>query len=330
MSDMKTSFQMGGAQMGGASMPDYAPQASPGSVPAGASASAIKDVSTQSFMADVIEASKSGPVVVDFWAPWCGPCKQLGPVIEKVVSEAGGRVTLAKMDIEKYPEVAGQMGIQSIPAVVAFVDGRPAEAFMGNKPESEVRAFIDKLAAAAPVPAGQFDAKAMLDAADTMLLNGDHGGAAEAYGTVAQNEPGNLDALAGLGQCYVAVGELDMARQLLEQVPAEFHTEGTIAKLAKQIELADQAAALGDTGDLKAAVEADPTNHQARLDYAVALNAHGQRNDAVDQLIAIVKADREWNEDGGRRQLLDFFETWGPMDKATIYGRRSLSSVLFS
>ncbi len=307
-------------------MPDYGAPA----VPVGSPASVIKDVSTETFMADVIEASKSGPVVVDFWAPWCGPCKQLGPVIEKVVSEAGGRVTLAKMDIEKHPEVAGQMGIQSIPAVVAFVDGRPAEAFMGAKPESEVRAFIDKLAAAAPVPAGQFDTKAMLDAAHTMLANGDHGGAAEAYGTVAQHEPGNLDALAGLGQCYVAVGETDMARQLLEQVPEEFRTQGSVATLAKQIDLADQAAALGNTDDLLAAVEADPSNHQARLDYAVALNAHGQRNEAVDQLIAIVKADREWNDDGGRKQLVDFFETWGPMDKATIYGRRSLSSVLFS
>ncbi len=326
---MKTSFQLGGAQLGGAAMPDYATSSAPAAAPA-TNGSVIKDVSTQTFMDDVIEASKAGPVVVDFWAPWCGPCKQLGPVIEKVVSEAGGRVTLAKMDIEKYPEVAGQMGIQSIPAVVAFVDGRPAEAFMGAKPESEVRAFIDKLAAAAPVPAGQFDAKSMLDAADTMLANGDHGGAAEAYGTVAQHEPGNLDALAGLGQCYVAVGEIDTARQLLQQVPPEFHSEGAIAKLAKQIELADQAAALGDTDGLRAAVEADPADHQARLDYAVALNAHGQRNEAVDQLIAIVKADREWNEDGGRKQLLDFFETWGPMDKATIYGRRSLSSVLFS
>lgn len=280
-------------------------------------------------MDEVLDASKDGPIVVDFWAPWCGPCKQLGPVLEKVVSETGGKVRMAKMDIDTSPEVAGQMGIQSIPAVVAFVDGRPAEAFMGAKPESEVRAFIDKLAQAAPTPPGQFDGKAMIEAAKAMFDNGDFGGAAEAYGTVAQHEAGNLDALAGLSECYVAVGEIDMAKQLLASVPEEHKEKPPVAPLIKRIELAEQAGDLGPLTDLEAKVAASPDDHQARLEYAVALNAADRRTDAVDELVKIVKADREWNDDGARAQLLTFFETWGVMDKDSIYGRRALSSVIF-
>ncbi|MEL7228284.1 MAG: co-chaperone YbbN [Pseudomonadota bacterium] len=290
----------------------------------------VKDVTTATFMTDVIDASRHGPVVVDFWAPWCGPCKDLGPVIERVVTEVaatGRNITLAKMDVEAHPQVSQQMGIQSIPAVVAFVDGRPAEAFMGNKPEAEVRAFIEKVAGPTTVAA---DAAALMEEADRAVVEKDHERAAEIYAAVLAREPGNLDAFAGLGQCYIAVGEPDMAAALLEKIPEEHHAEGPLASLKKAVDLARQAADLGDLGTLAAAVEAAPDNHEARFDYALALNGHGEREQATQQLVAIVKADREWREDGARTQLLEFFETWGPMDPATKAGRRALSSVLFS
>lgn len=325
MTSINTSFSVGGEAVSTAQ-----PKMNVTTSSSQSAKQAVFDVTTADFMRDVIEASSQGPVVVDFWAPWCGPCKQLGPVIEKVVNETGGTVRLAKMDIEAHPEVAGQMGIQSIPAVVAFVNGRPAEAFMGAKPESEVRAFIDKLAAAAPKPEGAFDAAAALETARTMLTNGDHGGAAEAFGTVLHNEPGNLDAIAGLGECYITIGETDMARQLLETVPQEHRDKQPIAAVITSIELADQANSLGPLSELEAKVANDENDHQARLDYAIALNAAGRQQEAVDQLVTIVRKDREWNDDGARTQLLSFFESWGNTDKATIYGRRALSSVLFS
>ena len=303
--------------------------ANPAPPTSGAGVVAIKDISSQDFGREVIEASRNGPVVVDFWAPWCGPCKQLGPIIEKAVQDTKGAVTLCKMDIEQYPDVAGQMGIQSIPAVVAFVDGRPADAFMGAKPESEVRAFIDKLAANAPKGAGSEIAEA-LEEADGLATDGDHAAAAELYGHVLAAEPGNLDALAGLGQCYVAVDEMERAQELVDQVPDEHRSKGPLAVLIKTMDLAAQADALGDVGKLAAAVEADPKNHQARFDYAIALNAQGNREEAAEQLVEIVRTDRKWNDDGAREKLLEFFEAWGNTDPATISGRRALSSVLFS
>ncbi|MEM9733138.1 MAG: co-chaperone YbbN [Pseudomonadota bacterium] len=317
---------MGGQTMGGTGA---AYGGSMGGAPAAAGA-AVKDVTTASFMSEVIEASRHGPVVVDFWAPWCGPCKDLGPVIERVVTEVaatGRNITLAKMDVEAHPQVSQQMGIQSIPAVVAFVDGRPAEAFMGNKPEAEVRAFIEKVAGPTTAAA---DAAALMEEADVAVAEKDHERAAEIYAAVLAREPGNLDAFAGLGQCYIAVGEPDMAAALLDKIPEEHHAEGPLANLKKALDLARQAADLGDLGTLAAAVEAAPDNHDARFDYALALNGHGEREQAAQQLVAIVKADREWREDGARTQLLEFFETWGPMDAATKSGRRALSSVLFS
>lgn len=314
----------GGTMSGGVSYD--APGAPP---PAATPGGSVKDVTTQSFVADVIEASRNGPVVVDFWAPWCGPCKQLGPIIEKVVAEAKGAVTLCKMDIEKYPDVAGQMGIQSIPAVVAFVDGRPADAFMGAKPEQEVRAFIDKLAAANPTPE-MADMSAALEEADRLAGEKDYAGAADLYGGVLAREPGNLDALTGLGQCYLAVGETAQAQALVDSVPPEHHEKPPLQSLVKALQLAAQADELGDVSTLAAASQADPKNHQARFDYAVALAAHGKKEEAVEQLIEIVKVDRTWNEDGARAQLVEFFEAWGNADPATVSGRRQLSSVLFS
>jgi len=289
----------------------------------------IKDITTESFLNDVIEASKSGPVIVDFWAPWCGPCKQLGPIIEKAVTEAKGSVTLAKMDIEKYPDIAGQMGIQSIPAVVAFVNGRPADAFMGAKPESEVKAFVDKLAAANPTPEMENIEAIMSQAAD-MTAHSDHAGAAELFAQVLHKEPGNLDALAGLGHCYIALEQLDTAEQLLEPIPQEHREKPPIAALIKSIGHAKAAAELGDFAELAAAVEAEPQNHQARFDYALALNGAGKREEAAEQLIEIVRKDRKWNDDGARVQLVEFFEAWGNADPATLAGRRALSSILFA
>ena len=288
----------------------------------------VFDVTSAEFGPKVMDASRDRPVIVDFWAPWCGPCKQLQPTIEKVVREAKGAVRLAKMNIDEHPDIAGQLGVQSIPAVVAFVDGRPADAFMGNVPESKVRAFIDKLVAAKPTPEMADMAEAVAEG-QRLLGENDHGGAAELFGAILQREPGNLDALAGLGQCYVAVGEPAQAQALIDQLPEAERDKAPIAALSKAIALAEAAEDLGDTAELQAKVEADPADHQARFDLATALAAAGRREDAVEQLITIVKADREWNEDGARRQLVDFFEAWGHKDPATLKGRRALSSVLF-
>lgn len=331
---MGTGYSTGGHASAQGSMSGSAPDFGAANPPAqgASSGQVIKDITTQSFMIDVIEASNVGPVIVDFWAPWCGPCKQLGPTIEKVVTAAAGAVTLCKMDIEQYPEIAGQMGIQSIPAVVAFVNGRPAEAFMGAKPESEVQAFVDKLIANNPrkdAGAGP-DMAALLDEGNALLQAGDFGGAADIFSNILAHEAGNLDALAGLGQCYLGVGEPEQAQALVNSVPEEHHNEGALAALVKALELAAQASDLGELPELARLVEEDPKNHQARMDYALALNAHGEREQAAEQLIAIVRADRKWNDDGARVKLLELFEVWGNADPATVSGRRMLSSVLFS
>ena len=311
-------------------VPDFAPEpAAPSGGLIGGGEESVKDVTTATFMQDVIEASKQNPVVVDFWAPWCGPCKTLGPIIETVARQTKG-VTLCKMDVEQYPEVSGQMGIQSIPAVVAFIDGRPSDAFMGAKPEGEVRRFFEKIAASVKPDAAQQDVEAAMQMAADAVAEGDHGQAAEIYGAILAREPGNIDAFAGLGQCYIAVGEVDMAQMLIDKIPEEHRDRGPLVALVKAIELARQASGLGELGELAAKVEANPADHQARLDYALALNSEGEREAATEQLIAIVRADRKWNDDGARTQLLEFFEAWGNTDPATISGRRALSSILFS
>jgi len=211
--------------------------------------------------------------------------------------------------------------------VVAFIDGKPADAFMGAKSETEVRDFVDKVAAPA---SGEQAMQAALEQAESLFTAGDHGAAAELFSQVLQQEPGNLDAFAGLGECYVAVGELDVAQKLIDKVPEEHRLDGPLAKLQKTIDLAVAAERLGDISSLAEAVEANPKDHQARFDYALALNGRGDREEAAEQLVAIVRADRKWNDDGARTQLLEFFESWGNMDPATLAGRRALSSVLFS
>ena len=286
----------------------------------------IKDTTTATFMADVIEASQQVPVLVDFWAPWCGPCKQLTPTLEKVVRNARGAVRLVKMNIDENPEIPGQMGIQSVPAVVAFSGGRPVDAFTGAQPESQIQQFIEKLAG----PVGPSQTEMMLEQAETMFQSGDIASAAQLYAGVLGQERDNVVAMAGLAQCQLQAGDAERARQILDSVPAEKANDPAIAAARAALDLAAQAEAAGDLGELQAAVDADPDNHQARLDLAIALGAHNRKEEAVDALIDIVRRERTWNDEAARKQLLQFFEAWGFKDPASIYGRRKLSAVLFA
>lgn len=286
----------------------------------------IKDTSTQGFRQDVIAESMKQPVLVDFWAPWCGPCKQLTPVIEKVVKAARGKVRLVKMNIDEYPEIPGQLGIQSIPAVIAFKQGQPIDGFMGAQPESQVKAFIEKLVGAM----GPGATEELIEAAKAAIESGDVAGASELYAGVLELEPDNVAAIAGLAKLHLDMGDIEGATGILGMAPEAKATDPAVVALRAAIELAQQAAALGDTAELEAKVAANPEDHQARFDLALALNARDRREEAVDHLIAIIKADRAWNDDGARKQLLQFFEAWGPMDEHSMAGRRKLSTLLFS
>ncbi|BAM86343.1 thioredoxin [Bradyrhizobium oligotrophicum S58] len=289
----------------------------------------IKDTTTQSFVKDVIEESKRQPVLIDFWAPWCGPCKQLTPILEKAVKAAKGKVKLVKMNIDEHPAIPGQMGIQSIPAVIAFVGGRPADGFMGAVPESQVNAFIEKLTKGVP-GAGEPDIAEIIKEAEAVLAEGDPAGAAQIYAEVLSIDAGNIPALAGLARCYVEAGAIDQARETLAQVPEAKRNDSAVSAVQAAIDLAEQAQSLGPIGDLEQKVAADPLDHQARFELATALNAAGKRKEATDQLLEIVKRDRKWNEDGARKQLVQFFEAWGGADEATVEGRKRLSTILFS
>jgi putative thioredoxin len=286
----------------------------------------VTDTTTKGFVKDVIEASRQQPVLVDFWAPWCGPCKQLTPVLEKVVRAAKGKVKLVKMNIDEHPDIPGQMGIQSIPAVIAFVNGQPADGFMGALPESQVAGFIERLI---KEPIGA-DEKDSLKAADEALKQGDVSAAATLYAQILAKEPTNIQALAGLARCYVRTGALDQAKQTLALVPEAKHNDPAVAAARAALELAEQAKSLGPITELEQKVAADPLDHQARFDLAVALNAKGKRIEAADHLLDIIKRDRKWNDDGARKQLVQFFEAWGPTDEATVEGRKRLSSILFA
>ena len=293
---------------------------------AAAPAGAIKDTTTQGFLKDVIEESRRQPVLVDFWAEWCGPCKQLGPVLEKVVKAAKGKVKLVKMDIDKHPTIPGQLGIQSIPAVFAFVNGQPVDGFLGALPESQVIAFIER------ITKGRVggEEKDLLDAADEALAKGDAAGAADLYAQVLAQDSGNVGALAGLARSYVLTGASEQAKQTLALVPEARRNDPAVAAARAALDVAEQAKSVGPVADLEKKVAANPLDHQARFDLAVALNGQGRRQEAVDNLIEIVKRDRKWNDDGARKQLVQFFEAWGPTDEATVNGRKRLSSVLFA
>ncbi|AWN35310.1 thioredoxin [Methylobacterium radiodurans] len=297
-----------------------------GDAPKPGAADLIKDTTTATFRQDVIAESMNRPVLVDFWAPWCGPCKQLTPVLEKAVTAAGGAVVLVKMNIDEHPSIAGQLGIQSIPAVIAFQRGQPVDGFMGAVPESQVKEFIARLAG----PAGPSPIEAALEEATRLVAEGDLAGASEIYAAILEQEPDNVAALAGLAKIQLDAGELENARQLLAMVPEAKANDPALVGVRAALELAEQAASLGDLAGLQAQVEANPDDHQARFDLALGLAARGDRSAAVDHLIEIRRRDRDWNEDGARKQLLQFFEAWGVMDPDTIRGRRKLSTLLFS
>jgi putative thioredoxin len=287
----------------------------------------IKDTTTAAFGADVIQASREQTVLVDFWAPWCGPCKQLTPTLENAVRAAGGRVKLVKMNIDDHPSIPGQLGIQSIPAVIAFKNGQPVDGFMGALPESQVKAFIDKVGGSA----GNKDRLAeALAAAEQARAAGDAAGAVEIYLAILEQAPDTVAAIAGAAELTLESGDRQGALDILAGTPADKAEAEPIVALRTRIALSDEAAALGDAAELQSRLAADPKDHDARFDLALVRNAEGDREAAAEALLAIVKADRSWRDDGARAQLLKFFEAWGPGDEATLAARRKLSSLLFS
>ena len=291
----------------------------------------IKDTTTQTFMQDVMEESQRQPVLVDFWAPWCGPCRQLTPILEKAVRGAKGRVKLVKMNIDEHPQIfqqlASQTGTQSIPAVFAFSGGRPVDAFLGAIPETQINAFIEKLTKGMAGPPSVTD---MLKEAEAALAEGDSATAAAIYAEVLQEDATNIAALAGLARCYVETDAIEQAKQTLAMIPEGKRSDAAVKAVQAAIDLAEQAKSVGPTAELEQKLAANPADHQSRFDLAVALNAKGDRLNAANHLLDIVKRDRKWNNDGARKQLVQFFEAWGGADEATVEGRKRLSSLLFS
>ena len=291
----------------------------------GGEADLIKNTTTKDFLRDVIEASREVPVLVDFWATWCGPCRQLTPILEKAVRAAKGAVRLVKLNIDEHPQIPGQMGVQSIPAVFAFQDGRPVDGFMGALPESRVNDFIARLFGDS---AG--DTAADLEAAEAALSAGDVNSAAQLFGEVLQKDRENAQALAGLAKCYIKTGDLVRAEQTLALVPPAKVDSSPVASARAALELARKTPAAGDIETLRAKLAADPKDPQARFDLALALSAKGDRSGALDELLAVVAKNRGWNDDAARKQLLQLFDAWGPADPSTIAGRQRLSSLLFA
>ena len=290
-----------------------------------ADADLIKNTTTKDFMRDVVEASREVPVLVDFWAPWCGPCRQLTPLLEKAVRAAKGAVKLVKMNIDEHPQVPGQMGVQSIPAVFAFQDGKPVDGFMGALPEARIKSFIARL-----IGDESADAAADLDAADEALAAGDANTAAQAFAEALQKDAENDRAAAGLAKCYIKTGDLTRAEQTLALVPPAKADSAAVASARASLELARKAANAGDAESLRAKLAANPNDSQSRFDLAVALNAKGDRQGALDELLTIIRKDRAFNDDAARKQLLQLFDAWGASDPATISGRQRLSSLLFA
>jgi putative thioredoxin len=290
----------------------------------------VKDTTTANFMKDVIEESRTSLVIVDFWANWCGPCKQLAPVLEKVVKSYGGKVRLVKLDTDAHPSIAAQLRVQSLPTVYAFRDGRPLDGFVGVQSESMLRQFIDRLLGDdAALDAGPSVAD-VLAAAEEAFDAGDLQGAAEAYSAVLQEDQTNVDALAGVARCYLKSGDVERAEQMLSLVPPDKETAGPVQAVKAAIALAAKAAGSSETAALEAKLEKDPADHQARYDLAVALAATGHKGEALEHLLTIVRRDRKWNEEAARKQLVELFEVWGPKDEFTVDGRKRLSSILFA
>jgi putative thioredoxin len=312
-----TTVQYGGAERD-------RPKVTVGDAPA---VDVIKDTTTAAFAADVVQESRRQPVLVDFWAPWCGPCKQLTPLLEKAVKAAGGKVKLVKMNIDDHPSIAGQLGIQSIPAVIAFKDGQPVDGFMGAIPESQIAEFIQKVGGkgnGAPQVAEALAAAA--EARDA----GDVQTATDIYDAILEQAPETIEAIAGLGELLFEAGDAEGAEAMLARAPDAKKDAPLLAALRARMALAAQASALGNPAEFERRLTENPGDHQARFDLAMIQNGKGERTEAADNLLAIIKADRAWNDDGAKTQLLQFFEAWGMTDEATLSARRKLSSLLFS
>jgi putative thioredoxin len=289
----------------------------------GETAAAV-ETTVERFRADVLDPSMRQVVLVDFWAPWCGPCKQLAPVIERIVAATGGKARLVKMNIDQEPEVADQLGVKSIPAVVAFQRGRPVDGFVGALPESQIKGFLERLVG--PIE----DTADALETAQALIDAGEVAAAHELLSELANQEPVNPKAVALLSRLYIAAGQLDSARALIEQLPESARKDANVAAVAATIENTAAAQDLGEIDDLRARINFDPNDLQAYFDLALALNAKDMRDEAANALLEIIRRDRSWNEDGARKQLVQFFEAWGPMDKAAVAARRRLSTLLFS
>ena len=290
-----------------------------------AGASLVRETTTAAFRADVLSESARQPVLVEFWATSMPESRAMRPVLEKLVQAAGGKFKLVRMNIEAHPQIAQQLGIQSLPCVYAFQRGQPVDGFMGALPEAQVRGFIERLIG----PLGSELADVLAEA-DALAAGGDAQGASEIYSDILAQEPGNAEARAGLARLLLAAGDLDNTKALLAEAPGEVRKHAAITAVQAALEIAEQAASVGDTGDLLRQIKENPRNYQARLDLALALNASGKREEAADALLEIIRMDRKWEEDGARKQLIQFFDSWGPMDAATQAARRKLSAVLFT